>query len=134
MMLDATRVSTALSNGEFVPFFQPVVEIRSRRLVGFEVLARWSDPVHGVILPDAFVPAAEKDGWISDLTTQLLYRAFLDIESASSELLLAINISAHQLHDRDLPKQIRDAAKAADRKSTRLNSSHGGISRMPSSA
>jgi len=113
MMLDATRVSTALSNGEFVPFFQPVVEIRSRRLVGFEVLARWSDPVHGVILPDAFVPAAEKDGWISDLTAQLLYRAFVDIESASSELLLAINISAHQLHDRELPKQIRDAAKAA---------------------
>jgi PAS domain S-box-containing protein len=113
MVLDAARVRTALSNGEFMPFFQPVVEMRSRRLVGFEVLARWCDPDGGVILPDAFVPGAERDGWLSELTGQLLYQAFTDIKCAPEHLLLAFNISAYQLHDRHLPKQIRNAAKAA---------------------
>ena len=89
MMLDAVRVSAALANGEFVPFFQPVIAIRSGELIGFEVLARWNDPVRGVICPNDFIPAAERDGWISELTTQLLRQAFGAVKTLPQQVQLA---------------------------------------------
>jgi len=113
MMMDAIRVSAALANGEFVPFFQPVIAIRSGELVGFEVLARWNDPAEGIIGPNDFIPAAESDGWISDLTAQLLRQAFSAMKALPHPLQLAFNIAAMQLHDRALPKLISDLASEA---------------------
>src|SRR5580698_7241108 len=99
MMLDAMRVSAALANGEFIPFFQPLIAIRTGELVGFEVLARWNDPVHGMVCPSEFIPAAESEGWISELTAQLLRRAFGAMKALPHPLQLAFNIAAMQLHD-----------------------------------
>src|SRR5665213_553617 len=113
MRLDAKRVSAALASGEFVPFFQPVIAIRSGELIGFEVLARWNDPVDGLICPNDFIPAAESDGWISELTAQLLRQAFTAMKALPHPLQLAFNIAAMQLHDRALPKLISDLASEA---------------------
>ena len=109
-MLDAIRVEAALANGEFIPFFQPVIAMRSGELIGFEVLARWNDPVHGIIGPDDFIPAAERDGWISELTAQLLRQAFSAVAALPQRVQLAFNIAALQLHDPALPKLISDLA------------------------
>ncbi len=113
MMLDAIRVEAALANGEFIPFFQPLVAIRTGELVGFEVLARWNDPIHGLICPSEFIPAAESNGWISELTKQLLRQAFGAMKALPHPLQLAFNIAAMQLHDRALPKLISDLASEA---------------------
>jgi len=114
MMMDGVRVTAALANGEFIPVFQPLIAIRTGELVGFEVLARWNDPVHGMVCPSEFIPAAESEGWISELTVQLLRQAFDAMKALPHPLQLAFNIAAMQLHDRALPKLISGLASEAE--------------------
>jgi EAL domain-containing protein (putative c-di-GMP-specific phosphodiesterase class I) len=52
------KLREALKNDQIVPYFQPLVDLRSGQLVGFEVLARWTHPTEGIILPDTFIPVA----------------------------------------------------------------------------
>ena len=60
MAINLVEVNRALENGEFLPYFQPQVQLRSGKLTGFEVLARWSHATKGLILPDDFIPLAEQ--------------------------------------------------------------------------
>jgi PAS domain S-box-containing protein len=110
MVADVLRVRAALENGEFVPFFQPLIEIRSGELAGYEVLARWEDPERGTISPETFIPAAERDGWINDLTMELLKRAFDAVAGLPAPVQLSVNLSAGQLCDRSLPGAIERVA------------------------
>ena len=49
MDIDSAEVNRALENGEFLPYFQPQVQLRSGELTGFEVLARWNHATKGMI-------------------------------------------------------------------------------------
>ena len=62
---------TALSREEIRSYFQPIVDIKAKRIVGFESLARWTKPLKGYISPDAFIPLAEELGLLDDLSGQL---------------------------------------------------------------
>ena len=108
--LDAFR---ALREGQFVPFFQPLVTLRTGQLAGFEVLARWQHPVEGLIPPVTFIALAEQDGWIGELTQQVLRGAFAAAVCINDPLTLAINISPVQLQDIQLPGIIRSLAAEA---------------------
>jgi EAL domain-containing protein (putative c-di-GMP-specific phosphodiesterase class I) len=77
MIVNIVDVRRALESDAIVPCFEPVVEARSGRLVGFEVLARWNHPDHGVILPENFIALAEKNGLIGHLTQRILRQSFL---------------------------------------------------------
>lgn len=68
---DARTFRRALDGGEFVPHFQPIVVLATGKIRGFEVLARWQHPGVGLI-SDAFIPIAERDGWITEVTRQIL--------------------------------------------------------------
>ena len=63
-----TRIEQALrravSAGEVEPYFQPIVDLKTRRTVGFETLARWTDPDLGSVPPTTFIPIAEERGII----------------------------------------------------------------------
>ena len=59
---------TALSQEEIRSYFQPIVDIESKRIVGFESLARWYHSVKGEISPEVFIPLAEKLGLADDLS------------------------------------------------------------------
>ena len=109
--LDASR---ALRDGHFVPFFQPLVTLRTGQLAGFEVLARWQHPRAGLVPPSDFIPVAEQDGWIEELSQQILQKAFVAAAAIPDPLTLAVNISPLQLRDAALPEQIRDLAAAAN--------------------
>jgi PAS domain S-box-containing protein len=113
MMVDAALARRALKNGEFVPYFQPLVALRTGELAGFEVLARWRHPTLGVILPDQFIPLAQRDGWIGALTQEVLRTAFEAASAIPERLVLAVNISPLQLRDPGLPGQIRGASELA---------------------
>ena len=103
----------ALVESHFVPFFQPIVTLRTGQLSGFEVLARGQHPRDGIIPPSRFIAIAERDGWIGDLTRHILQQAFLAAAAIPDPLTLAINISPLQLRDPSLPEQIcRLAAQA----------------------
>jgi EAL domain-containing protein (putative c-di-GMP-specific phosphodiesterase class I) len=103
MTPDAQQVKRALTSGEFVPLFQPVVAVRTGKLAGFEVLARWDHPEIGIIAPDVFIPMAERDGWIRELTAIIVGSAFASAAALlPSPLTISINISRLELHDAEL--------------------------------
>ncbi|WP_348268130.1 EAL domain-containing protein [Edaphobacter paludis] len=112
----ATRqidLSRALDADEIVPYFQPIVELRTGVLTGFEALARWRHPVHGPISPEIFIPLAEEHGLIGTLTGNLLRRVFSVAASLPQELCISFNISPLQFRDPSLSRQIDSAAQLA---------------------
>jgi PAS domain S-box-containing protein len=113
MLVELSHVRSALDNGEMIPCFQPVVELSTGRLSGFEVLARWQHPEHGPILPENFIALAEKNGLIWQLTQQVLRTAFLSAPALTETLVLSVNVSPVQLRDFSLPRQIGDEAEKA---------------------
>jgi EAL domain-containing protein (putative c-di-GMP-specific phosphodiesterase class I) len=81
----------ALKQNQFVPFFQPIITLRTGQLAGFEVLARWQHPTEGIIPPDRFIGVAERDGWIDQLTRQVLEKAFVAASIIPDHLTLSIS-------------------------------------------
>jgi predicted signal transduction protein with EAL and GGDEF domain len=80
-------------------FFQPIVNLADGLVVGFEALARWSDPEVGPVPPDVFIPLAEERGFIDSLTEVLLKRAARAALQWPRELFLSFNLSSAQLMD-----------------------------------
>ncbi|MDR3777414.1 MAG: EAL domain-containing protein [Terracidiphilus sp.] len=113
MRVDIADVRGALDNDELVPCFQPVVELHTGRLSGFEVLARWQHPQLGLVLPENFISLAEENGMVGLLMQQIMRKAFLSAPVLPEPLILAVNVSPSQLRDLSLPAQIRDAAEKA---------------------
>ena len=59
---DATNIAQAIAAGQIVMYYQPVVEIATRRVKGVEALARWAHPNRGTLLPEAFLEQVVNDG------------------------------------------------------------------------
>src|ERR1700722_18678309 len=101
----------ALNSGAIVPFFQPIVQVRSGVLFGFEILARWRHPIRGIVAPDSFIPLAEQAGLIGSLTEAILLQAFAVAAALPEKIELSVNISPVQLRDLSLPELIRRVAE-----------------------
>ena len=95
-----------IERGEIEPFYQPVVQLPGRELIGFEVLARWRHPEQGLLGPAEFISLAEETGMIADLSWALMRKACTDARSWPGHLQLAVNISPLQLQDKQLPERI----------------------------
>jgi PAS domain S-box-containing protein len=81
--------------------------LRSGTLVGFEILARWQHPSLGLIMPDRFVPLAEQEGWVHELSESILRRALALASPIQDSFTLSVNISPLQLWERALAEKIR---------------------------
>lgn len=87
-------ISLAIERDEFVPFFQPKLDIAKGKITGVEALIRWYSP-NGLIMPDAFIPLASKNGLIVQITWLMLkkaclhYRWFLE---EGFDLSIAVNV------------------------------------------
>ena len=88
-----------IAAGEFVPYYEPQVELTSGKLLGFEMLARWESPSLGIVQPDMFIPIAEESGMIGELSFAVMRRAFTDARNWDPSLTLSVNISPSQLRD-----------------------------------
>ncbi len=108
------RRRKAMERGEFVPYFQPMIELRTGILSGYEVLARWNHPANGLLLPERFIQHAELEGWVGDLMKCLLQQSFQCAQHMSRKTVLAINVSPLQFQDLTLPDQIASVAKRWD--------------------
>ena len=111
MVIWPSEAHRALEDGEFLPYFQPLVVLRTGELAGFEVLARWKHPEAGTIPPDIFIPVAEKDGWIGALTDVILCKAFASALWIPKSLHLSVNISPIQLRDEGLLAQLESVSR-----------------------
>ena len=96
----------AIANGAIQPFYQPIVSLPGREIVGFEVLARWDHPTLGEIEPQKFIPIAEECGMISELFTRVLKSACLDAKNWPGHIHLAVNESPRQLQDPRMPERV----------------------------
>jgi PAS domain S-box-containing protein len=113
MASDATDLPRALDDDEFFPVFQPMVELRTGQLTGFELLARRRHGERGTIGPEEFIPQMEASGLISRMTQALLDKAFASAAIIDSALNLAVNLSPVQLQDSGLPALIAACAERA---------------------
>jgi diguanylate cyclase (GGDEF)-like protein/PAS domain S-box-containing protein len=100
------RMRQAITNGEFVPYYQKLIALDCMRLCGFEVLARWRRPDGDLVMPDRFIPIAEEMGLIGLLFESLLHQACRDAAAWPPDLRLAINVSPLQLQDFALADRI----------------------------
>jgi predicted signal transduction protein with EAL and GGDEF domain len=91
----------AVSAGEVEPYFQPIVCLDTRRILGFETLARWTDRDLGFVPPNVFIPIAEERGIISPLSQLVLRRATLAAQNWPADLFLSFNLSPSQLVDQN---------------------------------
>ncbi len=91
-----SELRDAIARGEFELHYQPVVDVKTRRLCGVEALVRWQHPTRGLIAPDHFIPLAESTGLIVPLGEWILQRACMDAASWPAHVKVAINISAVQ--------------------------------------
>ena len=91
----------AISNTEFVVFYQPKLNAISRQIEGFEALVRWSHPTKGIVPPFQFIGLAEEMGIISALGEFVLDQACAQIKKWSNagfnHISVAVNVSAQQL-------------------------------------
>ena len=102
-MKRATQIEQALRHAIITDaveaHFQPIVNIADGAVVGFEALARWSDPDLGFVSPALFVPLAEERGFIDALSEALLRKAAEAALSWPREIFLSFNLSSAQLMD-----------------------------------
>jgi diguanylate cyclase (GGDEF)-like protein len=92
--------------GEFVPFFQPLIDLGSRDLVGFEALARWRSPTRGFLEAEQFIGVAEASGLVGALTMSVIEQALREAASWPPHLKVAVNISPVQFRDSRLAGQM----------------------------
>ncbi|WP_330274517.1 EAL domain-containing protein [Lentzea sp. NBC_00516] len=104
----------ALDQCELVLHYQPKADLRSGEVCGAEVLCRWQHPVHGLLGPDRFIPAAEETGLIEPLTQYVLDHALAQCQAwhlAGWDVPISVNVGAQCLHDMTFPEQVAAALK-----------------------
>ena len=93
----------ALQNDEFVLHYQPKMHLESGQVAGVEALLRWERPGHGLVTPDAFIPALEETGLIVDVGNWVIATACRQIalwsRSGIGPIQVSVNVSGRQLVD-----------------------------------
>lgn len=89
--------------------FQPQLRLADGRVTAAETLARWQEPRLGEISPGVFIPALETAGWMPRLTRWLLHTSLRQAAQWSGEIGVAVNLSAQELAEPDLPLLVEQA-------------------------
>ena len=107
--IDRERVVKGLQQNEFFVEFQPKVDLRTRRVVGCEALARWRTADFGLVSPGEFIPRVEQFGLTPELTYAMLEAAIADgskIIRNRADFTIAVNVSGSLMSDLSLPERI----------------------------
>ncbi len=105
------EVTAALENGQIQPWYQPQISTDTGKVSGFEALARWSHPIHGLIAPDVFLPVMEDAGLMERLGQVMLYHALTALkvwDSAGADVpQVGVNFASDELRNPGLVDKIR---------------------------
>ena len=103
------RVQDALDAQEFVLYYQPKVDLREAKVLGFEALLRWKHPQHGIIGPATFLPLIEHTGLSSSVGDWVLQRGLEQLAQWQNEgldITLSVNISARHLQEANFAQRL----------------------------
>ncbi len=109
------EMATSLERGDFVPYFQPIIDLTNSEIVGFEALIRWHHPGRGILFPNTFIQIAEDTGLIKRLGREVLFETcryaaeWLQDFPPHRLRHVAINVSGRQLEHADLVSEVREA-------------------------
>ncbi|MCF3140674.1 bifunctional diguanylate cyclase/phosphodiesterase [Paenarthrobacter sp. AR 02] len=106
----------AIRSEQLVLYYQPIVELATGRIEGSEALVRWNHPVHGLIMPDQFIPVAEATGLIAELGRWVLRTAVRQLRewrqnpaTAGHDFSMRINVSAADLQSLEFVDDVSEA-------------------------
>jgi diguanylate cyclase (GGDEF)-like protein len=100
--------------------YQPLVNLQSGRISGFEALSRWNDPIRGVVSPSVFIPLAEEIGLISVIGRRILERACAEAATWPEYISIAVNLSPAQFQCGTLVDVVKGALDASGVRPSRL--------------
>ncbi|MES2024371.1 MAG: EAL domain-containing protein [Pseudomonadota bacterium] len=114
----------AVRNGEFLLHYQPIVDARTRQIMGFEALMRWMRPDVGLVPPNQFIPMAENNGLINLLGAWALKSACVQLkrfeEAAGRKLYVSVNVSPRQFRSDQFLSMMDDAVKLSGLEGSQL--------------
>jgi len=107
----ANLLTRAITNGELTVYYQPIFNIKNpANIVGIEALLRWTNPVLGNVVPDKFIPLAEKTGYIICIGEWVLKQVCKQIklwkQAGYYTLPVSVNVSVKQLEQIDFSKKV----------------------------
>ena len=109
-----TDIEQALSAGAFIPYYHPVVDIKTGRITGAEVLVRWRKPDGTIVSPGAFIPIIEQRGLIMEMTSALMRHVCKDVGAAIGsrpQLKISFNLAARHFADDWIVGEVNDIFK-----------------------
>lgn len=110
----------ALQRNEFQPYYQPIRDVASDRVVSFEALLRWNHPERGLISPINFIPLAEETGLIVQLGELVLQGACADAVTWPDDVGVAVNLSPVQFKNPNLIASVTEALEKSGLAARRL--------------
>lgn len=97
------NMRNGLKNNEFFLRYQPIIDINTKRIVGMEALVRWKHPSRGIVSPAEFIPLAEENGFIVELSKWILTEACVRNKELQDEgydpIYVSVNISPVQMQE-----------------------------------
>lgn len=109
-----TDLRCAIEREEMLAYYQPIIDLATMRLVGFETLMRWKHPQRGIIPPNEFIPVSEDTGLIVPLTLWILRKSCRQLvqwqneSPANKHLMMSVNLSGKHFAHPELVQQITD--------------------------
>tara|TARA_R110001592_G_scaffold237577_1_gene496829 strand:+ start:25167 stop:27200 length:2034 start_codon:yes stop_codon:yes gene_type:complete len=101
-----TKLKDAIANNQLTLNYQPLINLKTMSIIGFEALLRWHDDELGNVRPDLFIPVAEKSGLIFDIDIWVFENAIAQVqkwrEQFNEDFIVAINFSPTNFHHRSL--------------------------------
>ncbi len=121
----AQELQHALTAGEISMHYQPIADLASGTVVGFEALMRWLHPTRGCVPPIEFIPLAEQSDLILELGHFALRESISEARQWRNDLkgtgpYVTVNLCARQFHDPNLVTTVRDLLAGADLDPSRL--------------
>lgn len=108
-----TDLRCSIERNEMLAYYQPIIDLATMRLIGFETLMRWNHPQRGIIPPNEFIPVAEETGLIVPLTLWILRKSCNQLVEWQKEspgnmgLMMSVNLSGKHFAHHDLVDQIK---------------------------
>ena len=104
----------AMENKEFELYYQPLFNLKTRRIEACEALLRWPHRERGMVSPGEFIPVAEEMGLIVEIGNQVLYKACLECRRWPGDTAVAVNLSSIQFDRSNVPALVRETLAATN--------------------